>query len=167
MIEIQRQRLSGSGVPPAIVRVVPEWANKERNVQGYIEQWYVGESSWQGIKVEDPRKLEYPMLIGELQGIPLNNSPIFGINCEDKFYDTRSYLLNGTVLTYGARREEFGRPKPGKKGEPSMKLQISERMPLIIVRIISKTKESIIETASKLHLPLEEEVTQVAKTATG
>jgi len=121
------------------------------DIAGYVEQWYSGGSHWEGIRV-DEEKITYARLVGGGQGLALGNVGFYGIGLQDKFYDEKSFLVNGVVLTHCARRENFGR----KESLPKMK--VSERMPEHILSILGEEREKVLETAKLLRLPLEEVV---------
>ena len=120
---------------------------------GYFEQWYSGSSmKWHDmIKVEDEGRLFYAMLVGS-QGVNLGKVGFYGMINQDKFYDEKSFLINGLILTYSKKREYLG----GEKS--SSKIRIGKGMPEQMVGILGESKEKILETAKLLKLPLEEEV---------
>ena len=101
-------------------------------IRGFVEQWYFGGREWEGIRVEDKDKLEYPRLVGEARGLPLGNTGFYGINCQNKFYDEKSFLFRGIIITYSKRREFFGRIK-SKRPE----IKVATEMPEIIVTLLS------------------------------
>ncbi|MBT4135812.1 hypothetical protein HOD75_04740 [archaeon] len=145
------QKGAGYGEIGDIFRMVPE-LNTEDSA-GYIEQWYLGDSDWEGIRVEDENPLTYAKLVGGGQGLPLGNRGFFGIIEQDKFYDERSFLVNGILLIHSNRRENFGRKKSDL---PEVK--VGKNMPQQILSIIGETQEKVLETAKMLKLPLEEYV---------
>jgi len=144
MLKLERKPDFGDPSTMVIFKLVPR-LNRD---PGYIEQWYHGDDSGKGIRVDDEKVLKYPMFVGNGQGIYLGRTGFYGIVEEDKFYDLSSYLVNGAILTCGERRGWFGGREGGMKPDP--------KMPLRILKILAETKERVIETAKILRLPLEE-----------
>ncbi|SRR3989344_3763424 len=118
---------------------------------GFVEQWYVGNSNWQGIRVGNKDKLDYVMFIGQIKGFPLNNASFYGFTAQDKFYDESSFLVNGTIITTSKRREYFGR-----KESELCKIKVGETIPEQILTILAETQERVLATARMFNLPLEE-----------
>lgn len=147
MIELKRR--TGNGQIAYIFRAVPEL--NFGDVSGFVEQWYVGGSESQGIKVEDKDKLMYSELVGRGQGVPLGNIGFYGMVAQDKFYDETSFLINGTIITSSKRREYFGR-----KESDLPKIKVAENMPEQILTILAETQDKVLATARMLKLPLEE-----------
>ena len=122
-------------------------------LRGFFEQWYFGERAWEGIRVADKEKLEYPRFVGEAFGLSLGNTGFYGINCQPLFYDEKSFLYNGVIITHSKRREFFGRVKSKRP-----KIKVATEMPETIVTLLAEKQEAILELAKRLHLPLEQAV---------
>ena len=148
MRELKREK---SGQFVAIFRMVPE-LNADDG--GFLEQWYFGEGfEWEGIRVKNEKKLIYAEMVSDGQGLYLGPNGFYGINVQDKFYDERSFLVNGAILTASKRRENFGRNKAA-----SQKIKVGEQIPEKMISILAESKKRVLETAGLLKLPLESEI---------
>src|SRR3989344_3301749 len=123
-----------AGEPLVLIRTVP---TLPVNGAGYIEQWYCGgHDQFDGIKLDDIKKLEYAFFVSSAQGFQFSNRGFYGITCQDKLYDEVSCLVNGAILTYSTRREFVGR-----KESPLPKIRVSEILPERILGIMGETRE--------------------------
>jgi hypothetical protein len=139
-----------------LFRYVPELNHGDE--EGYVENWYTGGKErypdYPGINVEDAEVLEYARIVSCGQGIFLGNSVAWGIIAENKFYDIRSFLVNGVVVSNLIRKEEFGKEGSG--------IRVSDSMPSALIRIISERSQRLIETARLLKLPVDKVELQAA-----
>ena len=149
MIELKKR--TGNGQIAYIFRAVPEL--NLGDISGFVEQWYIGGSEWQGIRIEEQDKLLYAEIVGRGQGIHLGKIGFYGMVAQDKFYDEESFLVNCAIVTSSKRKEYFGR-----KESDLPKIKVGERMPEQILAILAETQDRVLATARMLKLPLEEKL---------
>lgn len=113
-----------------------------------MEEWYSSDNEQfgrRGVYVGDQEVLRYAEVVASGLGIHLRGFQNYGWALEEKFYDHHSYLLNGVIITAGKRREYFG---------GGNKIKVSDSMPESILKIISESKERLLDTANSLKLPI-------------
>jgi len=154
MIEIPRviSRFGASGIFRRVSGL-----NADNRVAGYLEQWCFGgsPSQVQGFAIDDIEKLDYAELVAKCYGIYFGDFCPYGPVLEKKFYQINSFLVNGSIVTAGYKREFFGTKIGEKPTLPQFTIKVSETMPERLVKITAETVDRLRETAQMVKLPLE------------
>ena len=93
-----------------------------------------------GIRVYDEKALKYAEAVANGQGLDLGPRGFYGFTCQEMFYDDRSFLVNGSILTSSTRREYFGRKTVSAVGLP--RIRVDESLPKRIVSIMAEKPAS-------------------------
>lgn len=140
MIEIERRKQNG-------IFMMFDDASK---IAGFMEQWYLGNYEIsEGISVEKSEILRYSKIIANTEGIFIGKKHFCGFANQEKMYEEKSYLTNGSCVTYSIIKDEY-----------ISKYNSLKSLPKEMISIIAETEERILETAKILHLPLESRVQQ-------